>query len=465
MQISLWIIRKATLIKIALIVFLTSLLFLYTLPWILENALTKEYSGVDFHGYWYANHYTRKGINPYWALLNKKGIPVYWDPRVPNSGDPLVAMSRNDGFESELDLPIQYLDGPTRSTHPVAQMLIVFPAATAPLTLVMGLFSWLSWPTARMAWLGLNMILALMIPWLGFRLLKDRQNIEFSTQLILALAFYNFYGLRQCLVVGQQSIISLFLLLLALLVRDRWVLAGILLGFGLSKYSVGIPIFIFFLVQKELRIVVVSLIVQALGVLALLPLQHGLILETVKAYLKALTLNYVQEGIHLQARMPDIPFAGYLIPVIFIVAIAYLLKNGYIKFASHRAEDDVLQLNMLNWLVVGLFLAAYHRIHDLPFMIFFPLSILVVWVGDYKIPYKTKAVLVFAVFVLTSLLIAPTVPGKLLVGVGISAEAVSTYASENATSTAALLLIFGLSVWIQLKLFTQPNAVNNLESV
>lgn len=81
--------------------------------------------------------------------------------------------------------------------------------------------------------------------------MRDYINIDTISKLILALAFYNFYGLRQCLVVGQQSIISLFLLLLAMLVKDRWLLAGVLLGFGISKYSVGLPVFLFLCYRGE----------------------------------------------------------------------------------------------------------------------------------------------------------------------------------------------------------------------
>jgi len=456
--------RKIPLVRLLLLVSLAVVLFGYTLPWIVENSGGREYSGIDFHGYWYAGQFTRAGVNPYWAILNKENYPVYWDPRIPGSGGPSSAGNESGGVESELELPIRYIDGQVAAEHPIAKVLIVVPAATAPLTLFMGLLSWLSWPLARTAWLGLNLILALMIPWLGFRLLQDHKDIEFSTKLLCALAFYNFYGLRQAMVVGQQSIIALFLLLLALLVRDRWVLAGILLGIGLSKYSVGLPIFVFFLLQKRVRIVVVSLIVQLVGAVLLVSLEHGSLFETAKAYLKMLSLNYSQEGVHLPARMPEMRSAEYIIPIIFLVALMYLLRYGYFKFAIRYAGDNAMQLNTLNLLTIGLFLPVYHRIHDLPFMIFFLLSIMAVYAGSFEVSPKAKAHVVFAALFLICGLIAPTIPGKIILCLGISVQMVSTFASANAVSTYALLLMFGLSAWIQLRLFTHPKVASSLGS-
>lgn len=83
---------------------------------------------------------------------------MYWDPRYPSSGAP------SNANESLLRLPIRYLDGHEVEKYPVAQVLIVFPSATAPLTTFMGLFSWLSWLVARTIWLWINIVLALLIP-------------------------------------------------------------------------------------------------------------------------------------------------------------------------------------------------------------------------------------------------------------------------------------------------------------
>lgn len=445
------------LVKIVLLIGLIVLLFSYTLPWILHNGTSREYSGIDFHGYWYAGHYTRAGVNPYWAIVNKNPFPVYWDPRFPGSGVPYQLGTEDGGVEADLELPIYYLDGPAVRDYPVAQVLIVVPAATAPLNLFMGLFSWLSWPIARSIWLGLNIVLAIFIPWLGFRLFENFRKISCVDSLILAFAFYNFYGLRQSLVVGQQSVICLFLLLLAMLYRDRWLLAGLLLGFGISKYSVGLPIFLLFLLQKRTRVVAVSLVVQLVGVLLLMPLAHGSIIETVKAYLKALSLNYSQEGVHMLARFPDNHFVGYLFVVAILIALAFLIKDVYFRINDRGIENNAVQLNILSLMTVGLFLAVYHRIHDLPFMIFFFLTAMAVQSGSWKLVRWENSLMVSAYLLLIGLLILPTIPGKIFSYLQIPASAIDAFVSENAISTFALVLMFAVSAWLQIKIFTLSN--------
>lgn len=444
-------------IKIFSVILLFGILFAYTLPWISKNSHSRKYSGVDFHGYWYAGHYIRMGVSPYWTIFSNEGLPLYWDPRYPSSGAP------SNANESLLRLPIRYLDGHEVEKYPVAQVLIVFPSATAPLTTFMGLFSWLSWLVARTIWLWINIVLALLIPWLGFRLLRDYINIDTISKLILALAFYNFYGLRQCLVVGQQSIISLFLLLLAMLVKDRWLLAGVLLGFGISKYSVGLPVFLFFVLQRRTRIIAIGLLVQFLGMLLLTPLKYGSLVETANAYLQAISLNFSQEGVHLLARFSENQFAGYLFSVLVIVLLVYSLKKTYFNVAGSGALYDAMQMNFLNLLTVGLFLAVYHRIHDLPFMVFFILSMVAIQASNLTMRKTERLFLALIQLFVISMLIFPTIPGRLISYLGVSPEIISTFVSENAVSTVVLLLIYFSSIWIQVKAFAESKSVALLE--
>jgi hypothetical protein len=441
-------------LKFLLLAGLVGLLLIYTLPWTIRNATSQEYSGIDFHGYWYAGHYMRAGVNPYWALLNNNPNPLYWDPRHPGSGIPSSAGTENGEIESNLKLPIYYLDGVTVKDYPVAQLMIVAPAATAPLGLFMGLFSWFSWFTARSIWLVLNFILAILIPWLGFGLINNFKKISLVDRLILAFAFYNFYGLRQCLTVGQQSVLCLFLLLLAILNKDRWLLAGILLGFGISKYSVGLPIFLLFLLQKRTKAVIVSLVVQLIGALLLLPLYHGSIVDTAKSYLEALSLNYSQRGIHLLARFPNNPIVGYVFVVTILMALVFLVRQMYVHFKDRDISEGAIQLNLINLMIIGIFLAAYHRIHDLPFTIFFFLTFLAVRSEGLELARPEKMWLFSICALLAGLLMIPTFPGRFLSSLQIPDSIITTFASENAMSTFTLVMMFIVSAWLQLRFFT-----------
>ncbi len=212
-------------VKLLVLTILILITLVYTIPWTIWNATERPYSGLDFHGYWYAGHFVRQGINSFAAILNSPE-PNYWDPRIPDSGNPQLLK----GAEASLKLPIYYLDGHVARSHPIAQSLIVVPALTAPLNLVLGLFSWFSWPVARVIWIMLNIFFAASMPWMALRLVDNANLLSLVDKLIFAFTFYNFYGLRQSIVVGQQSLVSLFLLLLSLLYRDKSMLSGIFLG-------------------------------------------------------------------------------------------------------------------------------------------------------------------------------------------------------------------------------------------
>jgi len=445
--------------KLILLVGLAVLLFAYTIPWVAENSGDKDYSGIDFHGYWYAGHYVRAGVNSYAAILNGPSFPIYWDPRIPGSGVPYRLGIRFGDFESALKLPIYYLDGRVVTDYPVAQVLIVAPSATAPLGLFLGLFSWFSWNIARTIWIVLNIIFAALIPWLGMRLIDQRQRMNMVDQLILAMTFYNFYGLRQSTVVGQQTLICLFLLMLALLLKDRWLVAGILLGFGISKYSVGLPVFLFFLLQRKYRIILVGLIVQAVGLLLLMPLEKGSLLETVKAYLKVFDLNYSQTGVHLLAQFAEIPLAGYLMVLVILVVTIYLVGGDYLSRKRPGGNEPALQLNHLNILTLGVFLAAYHRIHDMPFMIFFFLATTAVLVRDQKPTQNEGRLITASQWLLTAMLVLPNIGTKVVSYAGLPAGVVERIASADAISTLALLVMFALSAWFQLAALSDSKPV------
>lgn len=68
--------------KLLVLSVLILLTVLYTVPWTVRSSIENEYSGLDFHGYWYAGHFIRQGINSYAAVVNDPN-PNYWDPLNP----------------------------------------------------------------------------------------------------------------------------------------------------------------------------------------------------------------------------------------------------------------------------------------------------------------------------------------------------------------------------------------------
>ena len=435
-------------IKLLALLALMLLTVLYTVPWTVRNSLEKEYSGLDFHGYWYAGHFIRQGVNSYSAIVNDPN-PNYWDPQIPGSGNPHLP----GGAESSLELPIYYLDGYVADAHPIAQAMIVVPAVTAPLNILMGLFSWFSWQTARLIWMILNLIFAALIPWLALRLIREPNQLKLVDKLIFAFVFYNIYGLRQSIVVGQQTLICLLLLILALLFKKNWVISGILLGFGISKYSVGLPVFLYLLLQRKNRTIMVSILVQAIAILLLMPFKSGSPLNTLMAYFKVIAVNYSQDGVHLAARFTDGAMPTILSVIVLIVLILMMVRQ-YLPRRILKPEESIVGLNDLNLITLAVFLVAYHRIHDMSFMIFFLLIVIaeIVKPGDFLFNRTSSLALIFITMIIVPLLLFPAVPGQVFVRFEIFKDMPVDWISAESVSTIALILMFAMSVWFQLKL-------------
>lgn len=431
--------------KLLVLSVLILLTVLYTVPWTVRSSIENEYSGLDFHGYWYAGHFIRQGINSYAAVVNDPN-PNYWDPRIPGSGNPYLL----GGAESSLELPVYYLDGFVADAHPIAQAMIVVPAVTAPLNILIGLFSWFSWQTARLIWMILNLIFAALIPWLALRLTREPNQLRLVDKFIFAFVFYNIYGLRQSIVVGQQTLICLLLLILALLFKKNWVISGILLGFGISKYSVGLPVFLYFLLQRKNSTIMVSILVQAIAILLLIPFKSGSPLNTLMAYFKIIAVNYSQDGVHLAARFTDGTLPTILSVIVLIVLILMMVRQDRITL---KPEESIVDLNDLNLMTLAVFLIAYHQIHDMSFMIFFLLLFLAKAVESegYWFNRASYPIYILITMLVVPLLLFPALPGQLYVRFEIFKDMPLHWISMESVSTIVLILMFALSVWFQLQ--------------
>ena len=176
----------------------------------------------DFHPYWYQGHALRRGSNPYRAFL-KGEMPT---------------------------LPIRYLDGVVVTEPPVARPgLSTSVTNTAPLVLLLSLFSYFSWPVAKLAWMAINLGLILALPWLLVSAFPLRTFTR-SQRLLLCLVVYAFGFTRHPVSIGQTTLAVFSLLLASLALQERhWFWAGICLGIALSKYSLALPVLLLFLVE------------------------------------------------------------------------------------------------------------------------------------------------------------------------------------------------------------------------
>jgi hypothetical protein len=112
--------------------------------------------------------------------------------------------------------------------------------------------SLLPYRIAYLAFLAVNLALV----WVSFRLLRPRMNrLAHVYRWLPAAMFLGFLPVAAALIQGQDSILLLTLLASALvsLDRDRELTAGILVGLGLFKFQLVIPIALLFLAWRRGR--------------------------------------------------------------------------------------------------------------------------------------------------------------------------------------------------------------------
>ncbi len=113
-------------------------------------------------------------------------------------------------------------------------------------------FSLLSYRTAYLAFLAVNLVLLSMAFWI---LRPNMSNISRVWRFLPVFLFLVFYPIALALMQGQDSILLLLLLAAALVALEQGQerRAGILIGLGLFKMQVAIPIALLFLLWRRWR--------------------------------------------------------------------------------------------------------------------------------------------------------------------------------------------------------------------
>lgn len=289
----------------------------------------------DFWIYWYTGLFVRQGQDPYQAFLDGER--------------PAVPMSFTDGTATDLDDIL--LPG-----------MVPAPANTFPLVFILSGFSFLTWETAKIVWFWVTLVLIAIIPWMTFGLLPRPERPDRHTLWLIALAFIGFSSTRFAATIGQLTFLVFALMLASVLTsRKHPVLAGLLLGLALSKYSLSLGfLFYFMFFERNPRLVLSALGVQLTGILALAVISGSSLWTILDGYLSMLSLHADMEGVHLASLLPT----GMDIPV----AIILTLCAGIPLWIMNRKSPGVLsERSRFHFLVIILLwnlLVAYHRAYD-----------------------------------------------------------------------------------------------------
>jgi hypothetical protein len=115
------------------------------------------------------------------------------------------------------------------------------------------------WETARMLWLGVNIIFIFLIP---IFICKSFKLSKYKTILLL-LIFITCYPSRMTLNYGQQSLFVMFFMMLPFISFNK--VSSIFSGLSYVKYSTGYIIFLNFLASKQYRYFILASIPYFVG--------------------------------------------------------------------------------------------------------------------------------------------------------------------------------------------------------
>jgi hypothetical protein len=115
------------------------------------------------------------------------------------------------------------------------------------------------WETARMVWLGVNIIFIFLIPIL---ISKSFKLSKYKTILLL-LIFITCYPSRMTLNYGQQSLFVMFFMMLPFIFFNK--VSSIFSGLSYVKYSTGYIVFLNFLASKQYKYFILASIPYFVG--------------------------------------------------------------------------------------------------------------------------------------------------------------------------------------------------------
>jgi hypothetical protein len=389
----------------------------------------------DFHQFWYAGHFVIQGRDPYSAYFAGE------QPR----------------------LPIHYLDRVVVNQYPVAQGdLTIIPSNTPLILLLLTPFSFFSWVTAKWLFLIINLILMLLTGWLVLRRIPFAGvRLSLADEVFIFLVYLDLSATRIAIENGQTTLTVFFLMLLAILYAKRsWKISGSALGIALSKYSLSLPIFLFFIYKKNFRILFLAMAVQVFGLLGLSAITRSSPVAMARENIRLLVELFDQPGIHL-ARFFEIFTKNHIlieIPVLLMTLLVFVLLLIWLRAHAYKRSisEDVLDFHVLTILFIWTMLVAYHRLYDTLILIFFVVLFFkgIAVPGIWKLTPRQQTVFSAVMAILPFILIVPArLVDKVIPGY---------YGTKSDAVTTLSLLILLIISMLLLRRFLQNTETQNI---
>jgi Glycosyltransferase family 87 len=382
---------------------------------------------IDFTYYWHDALYMRQGLERYSSDV--KGIPP--------------------------QLPITFIDGTVISTLPFTNdQQKLFSAANLPLGLyVFAPFAYLEMQKSYWIFTALNVLMAFSIPFLLFALLSESKRIGLGWLMIAALSFYVMLPVRNGIINGQQTIMAIFFMLLAMVLarRNRAVFAGVALAIALIKFSVSLPAFLLFVYKRQWKIAIISGVVHVLA-LILYTVQFRIpIIDTVQLIyqrLFQLGVNRTDDGISLGSYFPDgFKFWPPLILMTLLTAVVLLALYRPLE-DLRRKNEGLADLHILGILICYITLGIYHQYYDVAAVIVTVIMAVICAVAEVWQQKRLSRYVLWIMAVCVAMLSTPGAVIERLVPGGLRPVYEFYISSIVSAATLILILFFFLHIWL-----------------
>ncbi len=231
-------------------------------------------------------------------------------------------------------------------------------------------FTIMSWESAKIAWFILNFFLIIYIPFL----ICAKYNLGSSETLIIIFFFISANVTKAHMVIGQQTIFVLFFMCLPFVSSSR--ISIIFSGIAYFKYSISYVLFFYFIIKKNYKFLLYSLIIPILGWLIYSYITNTNIFASSLQPFQLAIHNHLMDSTG-STIMPDNIFIFSFFEIFnlkyksLISIILSLFVNFYFVFKINKLKDDLQKLSCLSLSVLIFFPQYPHNyVLILPLLIF-----------------------------------------------------------------------------------------------
>lgn len=202
-------------------------------------------------------------------------------------------------------------------------------------------FTLLEWETAKILWLTLNIIFCFLIP----ILICKKFHLSFKKTIVIIGIFITCSQTRMGLNYGQQSLFTMFFLILPFIFRSKT--SYFMSGFSYFKYSIGYILILTLLIKKKFNLLFYSILPSILGWFIYFIVTKSDPLTNLFEPLKLVLERNYNQSADLYSLLNKINFTGSYFKNKLLTVLIVLLFNCIIIFKINKIKSNLEQLALI----------------------------------------------------------------------------------------------------------------------